>query len=886
MKIPSLFVVTFCLLASTLFAQNQKGLVAVNSDTANFTGKTYAVIIGISDYQEDAIPDLKYADKDAEAFAHYLKSPAGGHLNTPKLKLLTNQQATAGRVAAALDELIELAKPGDRVYIYFSGHGDVERKTISQPGFLLCWDAPSKVYMGGGTFSLAFLQEIVTTLSVHNQAKVTVIADACRAGKLAGEQIGGSQLTSMNLAKQYANEVKILSCQPNEYSLEGEQWGEGRGCFSYHLVEGLYGLADRNKDGFVSVGELDRYLEDHVTGEVAPHSQVPVLIGNKTQPLSKVNEEELSYLVQLKTQKNDSVLIAAKETEPVSSDIIMAAEQSFIEEPQVLPDKSTYDVIPVLKSERKDEISTPTISETIDVIEMGTAAEKTKTKVVIESRTTAESYLNRLLQFDNLPTPMGSLKREYVATFLDDAQQVMNNWLKTDLKQLFESKKTINEKYNLYPKYLEMAAKLVGEQHYLYADIMARMHFFKGYLMASTYKNYNPKMANEALNEFRKAIKWQSELPQAYWQMSQVFGYNLLQRDSAVYYAEMATRLQPNWVLPYTSLSFLFSEIFTEPSGAKPYLEKANKIDSNSLLVILNWGVYYDNLKKYDKSEVQYKKIIAMDPTQIYAWNNLGLVYLYSNKYFNAEQCFLKAIELDPSNAMAHCNLGVLYTHSTRYEEAEVQFNKSLSLDSTHIYFYESFFDFYKNTNRHEDAEQLGLKFISIDPSNPRAYILLAWFYHYLQRNNEAINNFQRAISIAPEESFPYNNLGDFYLKLKQFDQAEYQYRLSIQKNDKDSYGYGGLAYVYLHTGRYQKSKQYFKKTIELKPESALVWFDYACGLALQNKPKEAYSSLEKALQYGYYNFKWLQQDDALISLRNQKDRWDHLMKKYFAEHF
>ncbi|MBK7305024.1 MAG: hypothetical protein IPI90_17740 [Saprospiraceae bacterium] len=46
---------------------------------------------------------------------------------------------------------------------------------------------------------------------------------------------------------------KILSCQPNEFSLEGEQWGGGRGVFSYHLVDGLFGLADRNNDGLITL---------------------------------------------------------------------------------------------------------------------------------------------------------------------------------------------------------------------------------------------------------------------------------------------------------------------------------------------------------------------------------------------------------------------------------------------------------------------------------------------------------------------------------------------------------------------------------------------------------------------------------------------------------
>lgn len=143
--------------------------------------------------------------------------------------------------------------------------------------------------MGGGTYSLAYLQEIVNTLSTVNLAKVIVISDACHAGKLAGSQIGGAQLTTANLAKQFSNEIKILACQPGEFSLEGEQWGGGRGCFSYHLLNGLAGQADINKDLMVTLGEIDRYLEDHVVKEVAPQSQVPMTTGNKIEKLVKLS---------------------------------------------------------------------------------------------------------------------------------------------------------------------------------------------------------------------------------------------------------------------------------------------------------------------------------------------------------------------------------------------------------------------------------------------------------------------------------------------------------------------------------------------------------------------------------------------------------------------
>ncbi len=64
----------FLIVATDLVAQNQKGATPMaGSQLPTTTGQTYAVVVGISDYQDSGIPDLRFADKDAEAFANYLR---------------------------------------------------------------------------------------------------------------------------------------------------------------------------------------------------------------------------------------------------------------------------------------------------------------------------------------------------------------------------------------------------------------------------------------------------------------------------------------------------------------------------------------------------------------------------------------------------------------------------------------------------------------------------------------------------------------------------------------------------------------------------------------------------------------------------------------------
>ena len=87
-------------------SSDTKGATPLNeTNTATVPKNTYAVVIGISDYQDKDIPDLRFADRDAEAFANCLRSPVGGSLDGDHLKLLTNQNATAGRIASLMGAL-------------------------------------------------------------------------------------------------------------------------------------------------------------------------------------------------------------------------------------------------------------------------------------------------------------------------------------------------------------------------------------------------------------------------------------------------------------------------------------------------------------------------------------------------------------------------------------------------------------------------------------------------------------------------------------------------------------------------------------------------------------------------------------------------------------
>jgi uncharacterized caspase-like protein len=278
-------------MCSYLQAQEVKGFSISNNSLQDITGKTYALIVGISKYQNPNIPSLQFADRDAVAFRNYLVASG---VDSNNIILLTNEDATCFNVKFDFDDLCtNRTKEGDKVFFYFSGHGDVESRTVVKTGYLLPYDATDKVYSING-IEIKFLQDYSATLSSKG-VKPFLIVDACHAGKLAGGREGVS-LTASVFANKWKNETKFLSCQPGEISLENFSWGKGRGLFSYELINGMAGLADKNNDGKVSLYELNLYISEKVHDEASPIPQNPMLIGNVEEIISIVNKNYLQQI--------------------------------------------------------------------------------------------------------------------------------------------------------------------------------------------------------------------------------------------------------------------------------------------------------------------------------------------------------------------------------------------------------------------------------------------------------------------------------------------------------------------------------------------------------------------------------------------------------------
>lgn len=74
----------------------------------------------------------------------------------------------------------------------------------------------------------------------------------------------------------------------------------------------------------------------------------------------------------------------------------------------------------------------------------------------------------------------------------------------------------------------------------------------------------------------------------------------------------------------------------------------------------------------------------------------------------------------------------------------------------------------------------------------------------------------------------------------------------------------------YAQGGRYAEGLKVDERLARLEPHSPLVFYNLACSCSLIDQFDRAALALEKALQLGYRDFKWLARDPDLRKLRQQ----------------
>lgn len=211
----------------------------------------FAVIIGIENYR--SLPTASYAEADARAYRRQLLSIGVPEEN---IVLLGGEKASRNDVVKYIEEWLPTqVQPDSRVYVIFSGHG--APKPDDGTAYLVPWDGDAS-FLKTTAYALDRFLDNLNGLSAR---QIFVVMDACFSGA-GGRSVlarGVRPIVMVRTIGKSWDRLTIFSAAEAS-QIAGGLDDKKSGLFSYHMLNGLGGAADRNHDGHVTAAELYQYV--------------------------------------------------------------------------------------------------------------------------------------------------------------------------------------------------------------------------------------------------------------------------------------------------------------------------------------------------------------------------------------------------------------------------------------------------------------------------------------------------------------------------------------------------------------------------------------------------------------------------------------------------
>jgi serine/threonine protein kinase len=184
-----------------------------------------------------------------------------------QVALLTDRDARRKKILEHLSKwLPERSRGADIAVIYFACHGTQQKIGHDEEGYLLPYDVdPANVVIHG-----VAMAEVAHLIDAVQARAVVVILDCCHAGHVVSRDgpISRSPTRDMTIRPAVIeklsgkNRFLIASCDEGQKSIEAAELKHG--LFTYHLLRGMRGTADRDRDGKVGIAELFNYVSGAV----------------------------------------------------------------------------------------------------------------------------------------------------------------------------------------------------------------------------------------------------------------------------------------------------------------------------------------------------------------------------------------------------------------------------------------------------------------------------------------------------------------------------------------------------------------------------------------------------------------------------------------------
>ncbi|RVU00131.1 tetratricopeptide repeat protein [Mucilaginibacter limnophilus] len=898
-----IFKISFCIffLITNLITPSRaqegiKGFGNAKTTGANTSvkGNTYAIIAGITPYPY--IKPLQYGAEDAELFRDFLMSPAGGGL-----KLNDNIFFKENAEVKWLPWLTEaqgwLKKKNltenDRLFIYFSGHGDAYEDDY----FLLTYDCNPQndpnLYKATA-LNMDYLKKGLVLPPLRKGVQVILILDACRSNELPGGVAGLKKFVELAVEPNaiYPGELQMLSTEAGTESYEHSKVGNGHGLFTYYLIDALYGAAD-------------------IEGEAANNN-------------GKVEFEELSSWVRNKVRK-DAMLYFKKEQRPVFkpvekySEVISVVDknsyEAWVKNKELSKLSGTGEMLAINKKStggKAGAAGAKVDTVLLSVYNKFIAAIKAETLI---GENSAETFYDQMLKQWPNNTITEDARYDLAGELLDFGQQKINLYLsgkgfaqlhsleermkKDNIKggevdkgilpegarQLSKMKMVVNTTFSKAAQMMEKATTLLKDEPTLLEAVYPKLYFLKA---AAVNNSENKTKLREGVKYARKAMALDKNAAYNYNMMGMLLAD--LDDDSCEYYYKKAIQLAPKWAYPVNGLGLYYFDN-GKTNLALQYYTQAFALDTLNSFVSQNLGSVHHTLNHIDSAKYYYYKALKINDCESTANGNLGslfidsidlgkptakhytqlalsylkkslkcninntwtyrrLAYLFAkiNKPDSAIFYLQKGVEANPEVALAHRNLADELLLQKDTVGAEKEYLAAYKADPDDVAGHLLLGDFYNKTGNRTKAMDVFTDVAKKHPEEAEAYNYMGIAYHKTDLK-KALQYYLKAAEIDPGQAYIQSNIGNTYSSLKDTVLAKKYYAKAIEIDSGYIPAYQGWGSMYIKSNQYNKAFPYYMKAYKLDKDNLTTNYNIGHMYRMQDMYDEAIPYYEKTIQ-------------------------------------
>lgn len=741
------------------------------------SGQVYSIIIGVSNYLR--IGKLQYGHEDARYFADVLQKSFKEKLPLENQFIFIDSNATSNPIYEALENLSQRVKANDKIYFYFAGHGDVEN-LITRRAHLLLFDSPPNVYKAGGTLPVDGLKDYLVEWT-YKKARVFLVIDACKSGNLAGG-IEGQSVAINTIKGLDVQSARILSCQPNEKSLESTEYGGGHGAFTYYLVKGIRGEANTNHDTYISVGEIGTFLGDSVPARTQ-QSQNPLVEGNKRARFLPVAGESI---------------------------------RSDLSSPIVAKNRASFSI------PEEDSLKARWVRE----LRMELAAGR----LLKPDHQCARKTMDRISQ----KWPMDirflqSVRQELASTLVLKSQKLINAYIEGNESVAHE------ELFKEGAREMDYLLELIDLENPLYFTYLARKYFFEGrsILPALVTNDLNRNQLKAAVRNLESSLKYEPEGAQNYNALGRLYQANR-QYEEAISSYRKAIRLAPRWKFPIQNLGTAYDEYATsrmEPAlydSAISFFNRSISIDPSYALAFTNLGRTYSNKGNSGEAKKYYLRALFLNSSRPEGYLYLGEIYCNEEKWDSARYYLQQGLLIHPDNPDLQTNMGNVYYNQMQSETdsfvkvrdaslAKLFYHKATILDSLNEYATVGLGNVFWEESKLDSALFFYKKCVALDSLNIDYHVFVMEVQIRTGKAREAeqkANRLLKTFSKGEAAGKLWYELGVISAVNKDFQKAfqQFQKAISFGFTDPDSYNMEPLLEAFRKSALFSELKKKLKE--------------------------------------------------------------------------